>query len=716
MVESIQKFSIQIGENEVEIETGRLARSADASVVLRCGDTVLLATAVSSEKPRTGIDFFPLLIDYEERLSSIGKIPGGFLKKEGRPSDKAILTCRLIDRPIRPLFPKGYRNDVQIVVSLVSSDQKVQPDTLAILAASTALSLSKAPFGGPVGAVRVSEVDGQLIVNPTYEQSNASDLDIVIAGTEDSVIMVEAGCKFVKEEKILQAVELAQVEIKKQVLAQKDFVVQCGVEKEEFVPEFDTSEIKALAEEVATDKVYEAYHQFDRATRKQLISEAKEALTAKIEELPEDHSIKTLIAKSTGLNFVGEEFKALEKKIMREMILTDEVRADGRKTDEIRPISCEVGFLPRTHGSAIFTRGNTQVLSVATLAGPGLIQKLDGVDPQTTKRYMHSYSFPGYSVGEVKPMRGAGRREIGHGALAERAVLPSLPAEDSFPYAIRVTSDILESNGSTSMASTCGSSLALMDAGVPVSSTIAGIAMGLIQEGDRNAILADIQGIEDFLGDMDFKITGNREGITALQMDMKIKGIAFETLKQSIVNAREGRLFILDKMAEALTKPRTEMSEWAPSIKTLKIAPDSIGGVIGPGGKTIRAIIEETGADIDIQDDGTVNITCSNPEGSRRAIATIKQLTLKVEAGMVLKGKVVRTLPIGAFVAIAPGKDGLVHISKLADRRVENVEDVLKLGDQIVVKVMAVDDRGRINLTLKDVTDEERENCLNSAD
>ncbi len=707
-MESIERYLLKIGEHEVELETGRLARSASGSVTLRCGDNVLLISATGLENPRPGIDFFPLLVDYEEKLSSIGKIPGSFLRKEGRPSDKAILISRLIDRPVRPLFPKGYRKDVQIVATTLSSDQQLQPDTFAIFGASVALGLSGLPFEGPIGAVRVSELDGEFVVNPSYEQAEKSDLDIVVAGTEDSVIMVEAGCKFIPEDKIINAVEFAMQEIKKQVQAQKEFFAQCGAEKQEFIDPYDTSEIKTLVAEVCRDKVYEAYHQFDRDTRKELLNTAKEDLKTRVNALQEDHAIKKILEES-DLDFVQEEFKTLEKQIMRDMIINESVRADGRKYNEIRPISCEVSFLPRVHGSAIFTRGNTQVLSSATLAGPGLVQELEGVDPQTEKRYMHNYTFPGFSVGEVRPIRGAGRREIGHGALAERAILPALPPKEDFVYAIRVNSDVLESNGSTSMASTCASCLALMDAGVPLKTVIAGVAMGLIKEGDKTVVLTDIQGIEDFLGDMDFKVTGDREGITALQMDIKIKGIDLAVLKQAINEAKEGRIFILDKMVETLPEPKKELSKYAPRIETLKIDPDTIGGLIGPGGKTIKGIIEETGTTIDIEDDGTVHIACSEGDGMARAIKIIRQLTLKLEPGMILPGKVVRTLPIGAFVELAPGKDGLVHISKLAPRRVNTVDEIVNIGDEVVVKVIGIDEKGRVNLSLKDVSEEEKE-------
>lgn len=705
---SVKSYTLKIGDKEVILETGKLAKSATGAVTVTCGDTVLLVTACVSEEARPGIDFFPLLVDYEEKMYSIGKIPGSFLRKEGRASDKAILVSRLIDRPIRPLFPKGYRKDVQIVATTMSSDQQMQPDTLAVLGASTALMLSGCPFEGPVGAVRVSIVDGQFVANPTYEQANNSALDIVVAGTEDSVIMVEAGCKFVTEEQILDAVSFAQEEIRKQVIAQREFAAQCGVVKQEFVDEFDTTELKQLIIDNAYDLISDAYHNFDRDYRKAKLAEAKNIVKAKIEELDEEHGIKKLI-NSSPINFVSEEFKSVEKKIMRKMVIEEGVRADGRNSTEIRPITCEVGLLPRAHGSAVFTRGSTQVVSVATLAGPGMAQELEGVDPQKQKTYMHNYAFPGFSVGEVKPLRGPGRREVGHGALAERAILPILPPKDQFGYVIRVNSDVVESNGSTSMASTCGSCLALMDAGVPVSSIVGGVAMGLIKEAEKTVILTDIQGIEDFLGDMDFKVTGNKEGITALQMDMKIKGIEFETLKNALAQAKDGRIFIIDKMAEAIAEPRQELSKWAPGITTMTIPVDCIGAVIGPGGKTIRSIIDESGATVDISDDGTIIITSTAQEGAKIAINRIKDLTLKLTEGFVGKGKVVRTIPVGAIVEFSPGKDGMVHISQLANQRVEKVEDVVNVGDEVIAKVMRVDERGRVSLTIKGVTDEEKE-------
>ncbi len=708
MIPETKQMQLEIGGKTVTVETGKYANSTNGSVTVRCGDTMLFVHAVVSKEPRVGIDFFPLLIDYEERMSSIGRIPGGYNRSEGKASDKAILVSRLIDRPIRPLFPKGYRNDIQIVAQLFSYDQQNQPDTLAMLGASCALMLSGAPFEGPIGAVRVSKIDGQLIANPTHQQADKSDLDIVVAGTHDSVIMVEAGCKFVTEDDIMEAVEFAQIEIAKQCEAQLEFAKQCGVEREEFVNPYDTSELKQIIEETAGAMIHDAYHNFDRAYRQEKLEAAKKLVKEKIDALPEDHAIRTMI-EETGVDFVAEEFKAAEKHVMRAMILEEHVRADGRKPNEVRPIWCEVGVLPRAHGSAVFTRGQTQVLSVATLAGPGMKQELDGVDPETEKTYMHKYIFPGFSVGEVKPLRGPGRREVGHGNLAERANVPALPSQEDFGYTIRVTSDVLESNGSTSMASTCGSSMALMNAGVPVKSMIGGVAMGMIKEdGYEPVVLTDIQGIEDFLGDMDFKVTGDDNGITALQMDMKAKGIPNETLRKALFQAKEGRLHILGEMRKAITEPAKSLSPYAPSISTMTIPVEDIGTVIGPGGKQIRAIIDASGAEIDIQDSGVVTITSNDQEGAQIAKKMIKDLTFKAQEGMILKGKVVRIIPIGAFVELAPGKDGMVHISQVCQERIETIEPHLNVGDEVIVKVIKIDDKGRVNLTIKGVSEEEK--------
>lgn len=706
---NMQTKTFKLGDKEVHLETGRLAKAASGSVLVRCDDTVIMVTATGSEKPRPGIDFFPLLVDFEEKMYSVGRLPGGYLKREGKPSDKATLTSRLIDRPIRPLWPDGYRNDVQVVATLLSMDSNIQPDVLAIFGASMALELSGLPFAGPVGGVRVARLNGQFIVNPTFKQTEESDLDLVVAGTADSIMMVEAGAEFVSEDDLLKALAFAHDHIKQQVKVQQEFAAQCGIEKKEFVFELEAEvkKVQAFVEEVAEKDIFQAYHEFDRNRRKEMLEAAKEKVKAALTAKPEDDAIKTFLAEQP-LDYLGEAFKKTEKRIMRTMITEEGVRADGRRAEDIRPINCQAGILPRVHGSGLFTRGNTQALSVATLGAPGEAQKLDGVDPATEKRWMHHYSFPGYSVGEVKPMRGAGRREIGHGALVERGILPVLPSKEEFGYTIRVNSDILESNGSTSMASTCGSTLALMDAGVPLKAPVGGIAMGLIKEGGKFVVLSDIQGVEDFLGDMDFKVVGTRDGVTALQMDIKIQGISLEIMKAALEQAKKGRLFILDRIADILPAPRTELSPWAPRIITLTIDKDQIGTVIGPGGKMIRSIIDETGATIDIEDSGLVTITSVDGEGAKRAKDIIERLTRKIERGMVVMGKVVRTIPIGAFVELFPGKDGMVHISQLAPRRVQTVEEVVKVGDEVLVKVVDIDERGRINLTIKGVSDEER--------
>lgn len=705
-VSTIQTTSFTIGDKEYSFETGRLAKTATGAVVVRCGDNVVLVTATGSDKPRPGIDFFPLLVDVEEKMFSVGRMPGGYLKREGRPSEKAILICRLMDRPIRPLWPDGYRNDVQVVAQPLSLDGVEQYDMMAMIGASMALCLSGLPFSGPIGAVRVGRLNGQFVSNPTHEESKESDLDLVVSGTRDSIMMVEAGCDFVTEDDLLKALAYAHDEIRKQCDIQEAFVKQCGVVRKEFVDQLDLTPVKKFVDGTVETEVNAAYHEFDRDKRKEMLVAAKDKLKAALEALPEDNEVKKFLAEQP-LDYLGETFKKLEKRLMRAMVLEEGVRADGRKKDDIRPISSEVGLLPRAHGSGLFTRGNTQALSICTLGAPGDSQSLDGVDPATEKRWLHHYNFPAFSVGEVRPNRGAGRREIGHGALAERAIAASLPPKEEFPYTIRVNSEVLESNGSTSMASTCGASLALMDAGVPVKSPIGGIAMGLIKEGEKFVVLSDIQGVEDFLGDMDFKVTGNEAGVTALQMDIKIQGISLEIMKQALEQAKTGRLHILSKMAEAIKGPREVMSQYAPRILTHTIGTDQIGAVIGPGGKMIRSIIEQTGATIDIEDSGLVTITSSGA-GGEKALEIIKNLTMKLEPGQVLKGKVVRIIPIGAFVELGPGKDGLVHISQVMPQRIQKVEDHLNLDDEVLVKVTEIDERGRINLTIKGVSDEVR--------
>jgi polyribonucleotide nucleotidyltransferase len=704
---TVQTTEFKVGDKTVSFETGLLAKSASAAVVVRCGETMILVTATGAAEPRPGIDFFPLLVDFEERMYAVGRLPGGFLKKEGRPSEKSVLTSRLIDRPLRPLWPDGYRKDVQVVANALSMDGENQPDVLSIVGASMALTLSGLPFDGPVGAARVGRLNGQWILNPTYKQTADGDLDIVVAGTADSILMVEAGADFVSEDDLIVALEMAHVAIKEQVAVQLAFAKTCNVERKPFEAPYDLTPVVNLVKATAGQTISDAFHQFDREVRQQKVSEAKQAVKDAYAALPDTDPVKVLVS-SHVVDLIGEAFKKVEKTIMRSMVLEKGIRADGRKLTEIRPITTQVGYVPRVHGSGLFTRGSTQVLSICTLGAPGDAQMLDGVDPATEKRWIHHYAFPGYSVGEVRPLRGAGRREIGHGALAERAIAPALPSKADFPYTLRVNSEVLESNGSSSMASTCGTSMALMDAGVPLKSPIGGIAMGLVKEGDQFAVLSDIQGLEDFLGDMDFKVTGNQTGVTALQMDIKIRGISIDIMRQALAQAKEGRLHILQKMDEAIKAPRNELSTYAPRIISLKIDTDQIGTVIGPGGKMIRSIIETTGATIDIDDSGLVTITSVSGLGGEEAKAIIERLTKKIEIGMLSMGKVVRIIPAGAFVELIPGKDGMVHISQLVPRRVEKVEDIVKVGDEVLVKVIDIDDRGRVNLTMKGVNDDER--------
>ncbi len=698
-------FSIDIDGKTVTFTTGRMAKQATGAVEVRCGDTQLLVTCTAGKSPREGIDYFPLLVDYEEKLYAVGRIPGSFPRREGKMPDKAILISRLIDRPLRPLFNYNYRNDVMVVAVCMSADGENPPDVLAMLGAAVAVEIAGLPFNGPVGAVRVGRVDGQLIANPTYEQMAVSDIDLVVAGTENSIMMVEAGCQIVTERDVLAAIDYAHQNIKKQCEAQTRFAKELGVVKQVFEGAPKDEELDAIIRKHATDKLKASMdHVTDKTVRSNLVEEAKAAVVAAIAELPEDHPLRT--AAKLPLGAIIEEYEA---ELMRAQVLETGKRADGRRCDEIRPITVEVGVLARTHGSGLFTRGTTQALSVATLGTQADAQKLDSVDPQKEKKYMHHYNFPSWSVGEVRPNRGPGRREIGHGALAERALIAVLPTQEEFPYVLRVVSEVLESNGSTSMASTCGSCLALMDAGVPIKAPVAGIAMGLILEGDRFAILSDIQGLEDFLGDMDFKVTGTREGITALQMDIKIEGISLDIMKVALEQARKGRLHIMDKMEAVIPGPRPELSKWAPRIITLHINPEDIGTVIGPGGKMIRKIIEETGATIDIEDDGTVRVASAVAGGGEAARDTIIRLLKRITVGELYSGRVTRIIPVGAFVEVLPGKEGMVHISQLENRRVEKVEDVVAVGQRVIVKVKEIDDRGRVNLTIKGVSPEEKE-------
>lgn len=687
----MELFTTELAGRKLTVETGKMAQQANGSVVIRYGDTVILVTATASKKPREGVDFLPLTVDYEERLYAVGKIPGGFIKREGKPSEKAILSARVIDRPLRPLFPKGFRNDVQIIATILSVDQDNSPDVVAINGASLALCISDIPFEGPVGAVSVGMVDGKYVINPTVEETEKSRLRLVVAGTKDAVLMVEAGADEITEDEMLKAIMFGHEQIKKLVEFQEMIVSKIGKPKMELPIEEIDENLEKDVREFATEKILNAIRIYDKKEREAFIEKINEDTVMHFQDIyPEKEK-----------EIAGILYDILKQEV-RKMITYEGVRPDGRSSTQIRPISCEVGILPRTHGSGLFTRGQTQVLTVATLGALGDVQILDGLGIEESKRYMHHYNFPPYSTGETKVLRGPGRREIGHGALAERALEPMIPSEEEFPYTIRLVSEVLSSNGSTSMASVCGSTLALMDAGVPIKAPVAGVAMGLIKQDDKITILTDIQGIEDFLGDMDFKVAGTAKGITAIQMDIKIKGINEEILKQALQQAREGRLFILGKMLEVIKEPRKELSPYAPRIYTMMIDPDKIREVIGPGGKTINKIIAETGAKIDIEDDGRIYIATPNEYAGKKAVDIINKLTQDVEVGKIYLGKVMRITNFGAFAEILPGKEGLVHISKLSKERVKRVEDVVKVGDEILVKVTDIDKQGRINLSHKD--------------
>ncbi|MBI1857876.1 MAG: polyribonucleotide nucleotidyltransferase [Candidatus Melainabacteria bacterium] len=708
--ENIKEIEFKVGDKDIKIQTGKVARGCNGSVTIQCGETVLLVTATMSDKPRADIDFFPLLCDFEERIAAAGRIPGSYNRREGKPPDKATLTARLMDRPLRPLFPEHFYNDVQAVATVLSIDSINPPDVLAVLGASFALSVSNIPFQGPIGAVRIGYVHNKFVANPTFEDLEKSELDIVIAGTEDSILMIEAGADVVSEETILNAIAFAQPIIKEQVKEQRNLANLLNIQKYEFVPPEPNQKLTSLIKKEATNPLKKSMdHVKDKDTYKRFKKEATEKVMQAIKKLPDADPIKEITEKS-----INGEIKALEATLMRTQIIEEGTRADGRKCNEIRPISVEVGLIPRTHGTGLFTRGSTQVLSTCTLGTSADAQRLDTIDPQKERKYIHHYNFPGYSVGEVKPARTPGRRELGHGALAERALIPVLPGQEEFPYTIRIVSEVLESNGSTSMASTCGSTLSLMDAGVPIKAPIAGVAMGLIKEGDKFAILSDIQGVEDFLGDMDFKVTGSKKGITALQMDMKISGITLEIMKVALEQARVGRLHILERMLDTIPRPRAELSKWAPRIISMKIEVSDISIVIGPSGKMIKRIIDETGVKIDVAQDGTVNIASIDNDAAFKAKKMIQGLIEKVQPGKVYSGRIVRTAQIGAFVEILPGKEGLCHISQLQDKRTENVEDVVKPGDIVAVRVREVDDRGRIYLTMRGITQSEKEKALES--
>jgi polyribonucleotide nucleotidyltransferase len=680
--------NVEVAGRRLSIETGRVAEQANGAVILRQGDTVVLSTAVMAKEPREGIDWFPLTCDYEEKLYAAGKIPGAFMRREGRPSETAILASRLTDRPLRPLFPEGFRLDVQVVSTVLSVDQENDPTILSINGASTALVISDIPFQGPVGAVRMGYLDGKVVVNPPMSKMAESQLDLVVAGTADAILMVEAGAKGVTEQVVLDALEMAHTEIKLICAAQLELQQQVGQEKREWVPPAYPEQMIEIVGEYLALRLDQVLYKADKATRESDIEDLRRRTVVELGERFPEHA-----------EIIGKLFDKALKDRVRQRVVEEGVRIDGRGLKDVRTITVEVGVLPRTHGSGLFTRGQTQALTIATLGTMGDAQKIDGLTDETSKRYMHHYNFPPFSVGEARPLRGPGRREIGHGALAERALLAVLPSVDEWPYTMRLVSEILSSNGSTSMASVCGSTLALMDAGVPIKSPVAGIAMGLVTRQGKFAVLTDIQGVEDNLGDMDFKVAGTRDGITALQMDIKVKGITHEILAQALEQAREARLFVLDKMLAVLPKPRSEMSTYAPRITTIMINPDKIRDIIGPGGKMIRKITEETGAQIDVEDDGRVFIAAVDQEGGQKAIDWIKGLTDEVKVGEIYRGKVVRIMPFGLFVEVLPNQDGLVHVSKLTDHRVERPEEVANVGDEIMVKATEIDSQGRLNLS-----------------
>ena len=678
-------FKTTIGGREVVVQSGAYCGQAGGSCMVQCGDTVVMVNATMAKQPRDGIDFFPLGVDFEEKMYSVGKIPGGFKKREGRPSDKAILTSRLIDRPLRPLFPKGFYNDVAVVATCLSVDPDIPPEIYAMIGSSVALSISEIPFQGPTGSVVVGMVDGQYVINPNSEQRDRSRLHLSLSGTKEAILMVEAGANEVTEEEMIGAILFGHEEIKKIAAFIEDIQKQIG--KKKIDPELyhPAADVEAAVREYADKKMDKVLENYDRQEREK----AEEELEADVfehfaDEFPE------------GRKDIGEVLYAMKKAKVRSKILDKGIRPDGRKLTEIRPIWCEAGVLPRVHGSGVFTRGQTQVLTTCTLGSISEVQKLEGLDEEMFKRYIHHYNMPPYSTGEAKPMRSPGRREIGHGALAERALEPMLPSEEAFPYAIRTVSEVLSSNGSTSQASVCGSTLALMDAGVPIKRPVAGVAMGLISNEDKSkiAVLTDIQGLEDFFGDMDFKVAGTTEGITAIQMDIKIKGINEEILRKALAQAHDGRMFILGKMLEVLPKYRDSLSKYAPKIESFKINPDKIKDVIGSGGKTINKIIDATGVKIDISDGGDVFIAGVDPEMLEKAKKMIELIVNDPAIGEVLEGTVVRTIACGAFVEFCPGKDGMIHISKLADRKVDKVEDVVNIGDRVKVSVLKIDAKG----------------------
>ncbi|MEK4301803.1 polyribonucleotide nucleotidyltransferase [Oceanobacillus sp. FSL W8-0428] len=702
MADEKKLFSTEISGKKFTVEVGELAKQANGACMIHYGDTSVLSVATASKEPKD-LPFFPLTVNYEERLYAVGKIPGGFIKREGRPSEKAILSSRLIDRPIRPLFPDGFRNEVQVISTVMSVDQDCSSEIAAMIGSSIALGISDIPFEQPIAGVHVGRVNGELIINPTIEQEAKSDIDLTVAGTKDAINMVEAGADEVPEDVMLEAIMFGHEEIKRLVAFQEEIIQACGKEKFEVVISETSEELVAKVEAEAKDELKTAIQVVEKHARDEAIKAVKQEIVEKYEaEEAEEETIKQV--KSVLDKLVKEE--------VRRLITKEKVRPDGRKVDEIRPLSSRIHVLPRTHGSGLFTRGQTQALSICTLGALGDVQILDGLDLEETKRFMHHYNFPQYSVGETGPIRGPGRREIGHGALGERALEKVVPNEKDFPYTIRLVSEVLESNGSTSQASICASTLAMMDAGVPIKAPVAGIAMGLVKSGDDYTILSDIQGMEDALGDMDFKVAGTEKGVTALQMDIKIDGLSRTILEEALTQAKKGRMHILDSMLQTIQQPKDELSEYAPKILTMTINPDKIRDVIGPSGKQINQIIDETGVKIDIEQDGNVFISSTDNEMNQKAKKIIEDLVREVEVGQLYLGTVKRIEKFGAFVELFKGKDGLVHISELAEERTNKVEDAVSIGDQIMVKVKEIDRQGRINLSRKAVLqDEKKENA-----
>jgi len=689
----MERIEIKLGKEPVKFETGKLAKQANAAVTVQCGGTVVLVTAVMAKEARENIDFLPLTVEYKEKTYAAGRIPGGFFKREGRPSEKEILTARLIDRPIRPLFPKGLHNELQIFAMVLSSDGKNDPDILAMMGASCALTISDIPFLGPLGVIKIGRINNEFIINPTYEELAQSDIDIVLAGTKSGVNMIESGANQVSEELMVEAMKFGYEKLKEVITLQEDFAKKCGKPKTEVALKELPQGLYEKVSELSASRLQKVYK----------ISE-KEKREEELDSIAKDIIAELITAESEYKESdVKQALVKIEKEQVRQMIIKDKKRVDGRAYADIRAINSEVGLLPRTHGSAVFTRGQTQSLSVITLGTSQDEQRIDALEGESFQNFMLHYNFPSFSVGEVRPIRGPGRREIGHGALAARGLSPVLPSKEDFPYTIRLVSEVLESNGSSSMATVCAGTLALMDAGVPISDPVSGIALGLIKEGDQEVVLSDILGLEDHFGDMDFKVTGTKKGVTAIQLDLKIDGISFEIIEKALAQSKQGRQHIMEKIISVLDKPRAEMSEYAPRITVLKIDQDKIRDVIGPGGKMIKKIVADTGVKMDIEDDGTVSIASTDAQASQRAVDIVNSIVKEPEIGQVFKAKVTKIMNFGAFCEFAPGKEGLVHVSEISNEFVKNVEDVLKVGNEVTVKVIEIDKMKRINLSIKQV-------------